>query len=797
MKYKHKRICKSLVSLLLIITFVLAPFEGVFAETGVNGESNTGDTKTKVGDYTSADGILHPLKGLAATIAILELDNTSQEYRSQIEAHNLVSPDNYWSEYRVSVVDQFLYSHPEKMSQVSEMENQALILLGQRADYNDGTKSKFKPFDACGPQKSKNYSRVYSAKGASSPGNFNIDVVYSSIKNNEVLYKSFTGGKLTFDDVNQLGVASGKVSEATDKFVKLWANTGTVDDCINGIYDGLDANSETYWYDRALRYLDFLYVIDVLCGNKYDKLIDRYLDNLNRDESDTFITVCAAANAVIEIDTTGKLYCATLPNHYAAVTGKSFEDYQTFSVTGNFIDDPTNPESYSGSLDSFVSAINGKYEEGFRDCGAYSRIATGNKNIWWWNPGDYRGAWMCQPSDINGNTTGNTGYTFLGCFTDKEPIPPPDDKKYDNEDDPDPEPPSNVPGEEDSRLKFYISATSDQYEVMKGDTVAALVDINFKQNEQAIRDFRLLWTANAAKTGDDTPLIGIHMDLLSTNEPGNNMVDAVVNNPAHKGEFNTTTNSANLTMRDVDWETALSMFYGRESFTFQDSNITVNEAKERVYNAEIGIYWIYPDGSFEGISVYGTGKRKDNYADYSAYDSVPWRPRVELPNQGYFYSQIRDNNYVEMKDNSPGSGETYEAMTGVPTTEDLYAGFGANEFMVNMYCELKSDTGKQRKYTLTYRVSECIGADIPCHRTCDGHTYNVGGCGKPMAFDPVTGAVTKSCSSGSDVTLKCSDGGPFSGVSTCECGAKSQTFTQALGGQCPDNDGTHGCVLVR
>ncbi len=659
MKYKHKRVCKSLISLLLILAFVLAPFESVFAGPpyGVNGEASTGDpggVQSGLGSSTPK-----PLKGLAVTIAILEIDNTASEYRSQIAAHNLASPDDYWSEYRVSVIDQFLYSHPEKMSQVAEMENQAIILLGQKADYNDGEDSKYRPIDEMGVHKNDGkYSRVYSASGKSSPGNFNIDVVYSSIKNNEVLYKSFTGGKLTFDDVNQLGVASGKVSEATDKFVRLWANAGTVDDCLNGIFDGLDQNSDTYWYDCALRYLDFLYVIDVLCGNKYDKLIGRYLEQLNRDESDTFITVCAAVNAVMNLGD-GRFYVATLPNYYAATGNGSFSDYQTFSVTGNFVD-AINPENYSGSIDSFVHTLQGKYDSNYPVGGGDygSKLSGDNRKIWWWTDsypgfGGYMGARVCQPTDINGNTTGNTGYTFLGV-PGKEKAPPPYDEKYENEDDPDDE-----PDKEDARLKFYISATSDQYEVMKGDTVAAIIDINFKQNEQAIRDFRLLWTANAAKTGDDTPLIGIAIDLDSANEPGNNVVDAVVNNPAHKGEFKTTTTGALLTMRDVDWETALKMFYGREKFTFQDSNITVNEAKERVYRATIGIYWMYPDDSNENILVYGVGKFKDSYADYNAYDKVPWTPREDPPNQGHFYSQIRDGNYVEMKDNSPGSGETY------------------------------------------------------------------------------------------------------------------------------------------
>ena len=185
-------VLKFLISLLLIITFMLAPFEGVFAafnesatnETGAGGQLSDGN----------GDGI-YPLKNLAVTIGILEIDNTAQEYRSQLQAHNLASPDNYWSEYRVSIVDQFLYSHPEKMSQMEEMKNQALILFEQRADKMNGEDSKYRPFDQNSKHKTDDwYSRVYSIKGASSSGNFNIDVVYSSIKNNEALYKSFTDG---------------------------------------------------------------------------------------------------------------------------------------------------------------------------------------------------------------------------------------------------------------------------------------------------------------------------------------------------------------------------------------------------------------------------------------------------------------------------------------------------------------------------------------------------------------------------------------------------------------------------
>lgn len=46
----------------------------------------------------------------------------------------------------------------------------------------------------------------------------------------------------------------------------------------------------------------------------------------------------------------------------------------------------------------------------------------------------------------------------------------------------------------------------------------------------------------------------------------------------------------------------------------------------------------------------------------------------------HYYSEP-EISYVEIKEGSP-TNETYEAMAGVPTTEDLYLGFGTTEFMV-------------------------------------------------------------------------------------------------------------------
>ncbi len=89
MKYKHKRICKSIVSLLLIITFVLAPFEGVFASPGgVNGEASThypGGVKAGLGSSTPL-----PLKGLANVCSNRNSNRNSQKmlYNAAYRAYN-------------------------------------------------------------------------------------------------------------------------------------------------------------------------------------------------------------------------------------------------------------------------------------------------------------------------------------------------------------------------------------------------------------------------------------------------------------------------------------------------------------------------------------------------------------------------------------------------------------------------------------------------------------------------------------------------------------------------------------
>ena len=151
-------------------------------------------------------------------------------------------------------------------------------------------------------------------------------------------------------------------------------------------------------------------------------------------------------------------------------------------------------------------------------------------------------------------------------------------------------------------------------------------------------------------------------------------------------------------------------------------------------------------------------------------------------------------------------------MAGVPTTEPLYVGFGATEFMLNMELEKKvSESNPNRIYNLYYTCSKCTEEDTACSYTCPGHedTTYTGGCGKQLEAETVTDTETSSegtsntCDSGTANKVYCSSG-VVTSTSTCKCGAKthSTTFTPTWGAgysECIGEDGTidyigKGCV---
>lgn len=210
-------------------------------------------------------------------------------------------------------------------------------------------------------------------------------------------------------------------------------------------------------------------------------------------------------------------------------------------------------------------------------------------------------------------------------------------------------------------------------------------------------------------------------------------------------------------------------------------------------------------------------------------------PEITPPPNPKYYS-YPETAYAEVKEGTPGN-ETFEAMAGVPTTENLYLGAGATEFMVNLDGEIKSSSTEYRSYNFTYTSHNCYCQNTPCTYSCSGHSVTTSWCSKIVCTQEVHAhsgscegltctsdeeghehssgcygitcgkaehAHSRGCECGTGTASGSCSSGPVTVTATCGCGAvsKSQTFTPRYGSgysECLGYDGSvcytgMGCV---
>jgi hypothetical protein len=134
-------------------------------------------------------------------------------------------------------------------------------------------------------------------------------------------------------------------------------------------------------------------------------------------------------------------------------------------------------------------------------------------------------------------------------------------------------------------------------------------------------------------------------------------------------------------------------------------------------------------------------------------------------------------------------------MAGVPTTEDLYVGFGATEFMTNMDVQRKESSGT-RGYRLIHTISQCIEVDAICTISCSTHTTAT------HMIKAAVPAVTGTDAEGNSIEISpaepaeyCSPGTAGAGeTASCSCGASTVSCPNNGAGMCGFNDGAPGCV---
>jgi len=137
------------------------------------------------------------------------------------------------------------------------------------------------------------------------------------------------------------------------------------------------------------------------------------------------------------------------------------------------------------------------------------------------------------------------------------------------------------------------------------------------------------------------------------------------------------------------------------------------------YMVDIDLVYVGAEGTKE-YQLTPKGKKTDikisddeTYASARAKISAKWPNDIpdgdddeeseEFEEVFVAYASEIEDPFVEIKEGTPGN-ETFEAMAGVPTVNNLYVGFGATEFAMNMEATFKENPEVTRTYTLTYTV---------------------------------------------------------------------------------------------
>ena len=799
MKQRNKKFLQRIMALMLSI---------VLASSSINALAFNSDGATSVGSVTNKTGDANPAgasgngTGASYDFDIKSFADTSQCISSRaylitiqkLENHALLS-DKLSPEYtsaKASIGEdltqvafssayEYLTKYPACFSSATLLSSglTSYALVGVK-DNNGITGTAALPggtikYNAAnGYMSSDNFQHVYIRStpkmGSVSSSWKPTDLTRSSLLANEALYTKFLDGQLTIGDIKPL-INTGNMSAAIENVIKPLADSGHLTAAMNGDWtkEKLNGNSMYKFY-----LLDYLLAINEMCGSAYDSLINEYLATLNCDGFESFVVPMIAVCQIYRVNDS-TYACSTLPDMLGIANNGSYVEIPN-SLNGSVGYTTSNPENSSSSAQM-------EWSHKLMDSIANSK--AGRKQIRsycmnWWAEGYGNGSWrgykwafsVC-PTDIYGKQTGSIGYTCLALGGSKDaeikpdpPVPPTAASS--------PMGASDTPllgGEQATKYQFKVSASSEQSIVGKGSQAAAKVEINM-----GISDWGKLNEEFLTK-GDPTLVIATQMLPEAGTGTSPTLIDQIVK-PAGGAK----TDENHMTWTNISWDTISPYARGKQKITYIDSGITITEKTKNLY--AVSMVFIFPDGTEEWFYAAGKITYTDN--PKVGADRVSWGFENE---DIHYYSSIGKSdildNYVEIKEGVPGS-ESYEAMAGVPTTENLYVGFGATEFMVNMDGEFGTSSGT-RFYKYEYKNPQCYGHDVPCELSCaGGHFSASGGCGKAIAWDS-RGNPTKYCESGhySINDDDCSDG-KWQYEWVCNC---SGTVLSSGSGKAPMHQG--------
>lgn len=682
---------------------------------------------------TAYDSNCNAVMQKAWLVYIEEVENTHIDDEPETD-HNKVT----WSQCKKSAIDEMLLTYPKEYrpETMDELVDKCFIVTDGNYSFDYNNVRIYESQNS----RSSTPCVTYRLKNYPNPGGLKINCVSDNILTEEYNIEAFKSGEWRLAEyeyclLTEVDSRSVSLDEAKKNFLGQFQDLSKLSGMITDSFDGSKAmHPDKIDVIRNSITLDLLTVIAACSKDRhvYDEYIQNYLQYQNRDGSPKFYVPVIISGVIANKAGDPNPCFYSLPTYLdrAYVNMSADKLFYINDGFGNYAMD------YNGFQDAVWSYLGMDNRKVVSD----TKYFENQLGVWFLNGfkpamDTFRGmAYTALPTDRNDWATGNLGYTFFA---------------YGGE--------GNVASKDISTFK--LTATSDQKTVTTpGSKVAATLHIDMKCSKADQQKFMDTFTAEKAK-GHNTADLVIEYSLETVK--GNGSSTPLIDKQLGVGSV---LGGNKLEWSNITYDKLKPYLEGEKMIEVLDQNIPINETTTNKYKATVTLK--FPGNE---LKVKATGK--EVVSEYVAADKVTWSLGEDEPNKFHYYSVMgkpnAKDNYVEIKQGLPGN-ESWEAMAGVPTTENLYVGFGATEFMMNFDGEWKSQTGADRVYTWTYTAPKCIEEDEECVISKTTHTC----------------PHTKPVSDGHGGTMDVDDTQSFECGETCpRCGGN---------GGCPGD--THNCT---
>ena len=683
-----KRITAMLIAMMLIFTSSgvtsLAANESSSGATNPNQKGDSGITTTD----PNCVAVMRP-----AWLVYIERVSNSRTGEPVMSAEDTASMTTF-SQCKWSALDEMLYNYPKEFASPdnSLVEHSFIVVDKGNASFDMDDVHVVMPADNSRPRA----SAVYAISGSAPASGTGTTLISDDVLSTPEMIEAFRNGAWTYSDyeaaLNNVGSGANSLDAAKKNFVNCFKDVGNLATRI----DTSRSNSlaEYPQYADVIRNsitLNILAVISQLCPDPsyYTEYITDYLQTQNRDESSSFYVPVIIAGFICSQGGNESPAFYSLPAYLNKAYGIPATKLLTLDPNKGFGDYGSKGSDYENAVWNYLNVDSwGKQSKYYANrIGSWFNYDHGSSSM----TGFKGQAYTCMPTNRDNLQKGNLGYTYF-AFGGSGAVPT------------------------DGIGQFKITASSAQKTVAaKGTSVATQLDVDLKCDATQLQQF---WDTFAAEKEKGFTTADLIIEYSMTSVKGSGTSSPLIDSVLGAG---TLTGGNKVTLSNMTYETLTPYLKGQKTIQVADSNIIINESTTNKYLANVTLK--FSDKSYK---LYAKGKTIES--TYVGSDKVSWSLGVDTPNKFHYYSAIgkpgAEDNYVEIKEGSPGH-ESYEAMAGVPTTEDLYVGFGATEFMLNFDGEWKQNPEVTRTYTWSYTVSNCMEDDEPCVWSCPGHSVSV------------------------------------------------------------------------